>query len=93
MQIKLIMEENKRMSMPSSGERIAAYFEQLFKKYGSNGSCLFLPSIMSLAKKLDCPAVDVHSALKSLTDKGFYFLVLGLDTPVTLWYPLNRQAG
>jgi len=66
-------------------DRIMAYLEQV-TAHSDYPSCVFLPSVMNLARSLKCAPLEVHDALRRLTKRGYKFLLLGLDSPVTLRY-------
>jgi hypothetical protein len=66
-------------------DRILHYLEQRVKQARrGKETCLFLPSILNLAKQLECSALDVHDSIRELVKKGYQFLMLSHDTPVTV---------
>lgn len=69
----------------SGKNRIAFYLERmLLKAKHARQACLFLPSITNLARILDCTALDIHEAMSELVDRGHQFLMLGMDSPITV---------
>lgn len=83
----------RRDASPGSG-KVSTYLEKLYRTHASeDDSCLFLPSLLTMSKRLDCSPLEIHEALRKLTTRGYQFITLGLDTPVTLWYPRNKKAS
>ena len=75
-------------------KKVVAYFEAQYEQCGGKeDNCVFLPSVLSLSKKLNCPPLEIHETMRTLTRKGYRFFTLDLDTPVTLWYPRNKKAS
>lgn len=80
-----LQSRNCKEISPDSKNRIASYFERMRLKAKHAGqACLFLPSISNLARILDCTALDIHEAMSELVDRGHQFLILGMDSPITV---------
>ena len=64
------------------------YFEEIVWQYHQGEDpCLFLPSLMSLSKSLDCSTLDIQCALMDLRKQGYDCFMIDMDGPITLWYP------
>lgn len=69
-------------------QHLLAHLQQLLEhNVQVDGTCCFLPSMMSLSKMLNCSELELHNALHSLEKQGYQFLTLGLDTPLTVNIP------
>ncbi len=66
---------------------VAAALKQVIASHAltAGGGYYFLPSMMTLGERLDCSALEVHLALRELQGHGYRFLVLGPESPITLW--------
>jgi hypothetical protein len=77
---------------PMSYNRVAAHLCRLVcKREDLGGQGLFLPSVLSLSKDLNCPPVDIHAAMAGMAEKGYQFFMLSLDAPVTASAPPRRE--
>jgi hypothetical protein len=64
------------------------HIEELVRQYRhSEEPCLFLPSLMSLSKNLDCSTLDIQCALMGLRKQGYDYFMMDIYGPITLWYP------
>lgn len=76
----------------SSHRTVQAYLEEMILEYSENGEqCLFLPSLVSLSECFKCSPVEVHQALNNFKEEGFDFLVMGFESPITLWCPAKLE--
>ncbi len=69
--------------------QIAAYLRKIL--WRSNSSNLKLPSIVGLSGFFNCSEIDVLGALQNLKTQNYHYELNGLDTPVTLQDPLQRE--
>jgi hypothetical protein len=64
------------------------YIEELARQYHHGKEpCLFLPSLMSLSKNLDCSTLDIQCALMGLRKQGYDYFMMDIYGPITLWCP------
>lgn len=65
---------------------ISAYLEQMLKNKhrATRDACLFLPSVVNMARQLGCSALDIQESMTELINKGYKFLAINHDTPVTV---------
>lgn len=70
---------------PLPHDRLHQYVLALDQIQPAGPFCLFLPSILNLAKLLHCSPLDVQTAMVHLAQQqGYSFLSLGPDSPITL---------
>ncbi len=72
----------------TSHRSVQAYLEEMILDYADSGEqCLFLPSLISMAECFRCSPVEIHQMLSQFKEEGYDFLIMGFDSPITLWYP------
>ena len=64
------------------------FFEELIWDYHQgNEPCMFLPSLKELSSDLACSSLEVQCALNALRKEGYDYFMIGIDAPITVWYP------
>lgn len=66
--------------------QIRYYLEQMLEhtRQSTKAACLFLPSIPNLSRQLGCSALEIQESMEELIGKGYQFLMISHDTPVTV---------
>lgn len=79
------------LAFKSQGRAIG-YFEELIWQYHQGEEpCMFLPSLMSLSKSLNCSTLDIQCALMGLRKQGYDFFMMDIYSPITVWYPSKME--
>ncbi len=92
-------EKNMPLFRPHEWDTISAQLAQYFHRLLENHlepnkvHHLELPSILELARIMNCCEMDVFDALYELKHQAYAYEILGIDTPIKLYDPLFRKPS